>query len=193
MPLAMPNRSAKKGGRWATRRGGVSRSQSGQALLEAALVTPLLLALLVGTIELGRYAYIGILVGNAARAGVAYGSEGLANSADATGIKTAAENDFQNNGQPVSALTVSGGFGGSYNACTCDSSGTYNPDPPSSSYCNVAPIGTNNNAGSCPGGGHWVVLVSVTASGTFTPLFNYPGISNSITISRTSTMRVAQS
>ena len=155
-------------------------------------MTPLLLALLVGTTELGRYAYIGILVGNAARAGVAYRSESLANSADAAGITTAAKNDFQNNGQPASALIVSGGFGGSYGACTCDSSGTYNPDPPSSSYCNVPPLGTNNSAGSCPGGSHWVVLVSVTASGTFTPLFNYPGISNSISISRTSTMRVAQ-
>jgi hypothetical protein len=35
------------------------------------------------------------------------------------------------------------------------------------------------------------VMVAVTASGTFAPLFKYPGISNSITISRTSTMRVS--
>jgi translation initiation factor 2 alpha subunit (eIF-2alpha) len=32
--------------------------------------------------------------------------------------------------------------------------------------------------------------VSVTASGTFNSLFNYPGIPASITISKTSSMRV---
>jgi Flp pilus assembly protein TadG len=35
------------------------RSESGQSLVEVALVMPLLLALLLGVIELGRYTYIG--------------------------------------------------------------------------------------------------------------------------------------
>ena len=52
---------------------GILLSPSGQSLLEVALLTPMLLALLLGAIELGRYAYISILVGNAARAGAAYG------------------------------------------------------------------------------------------------------------------------
>jgi Flp pilus assembly protein TadG len=183
-----PNRSVKGPG-WTTRRGVILRSQSGQALLEAALVTPLLLALLVGTIELGRYAYIGILVGNAARAGAAYGAQGLARSADATGIQLAADNDFQSNGQLVSTLTVCGGFGvdpnapcgggGQYTACGCDSGGTIT----------IAPAGCGDSTCST---GHWVVRVWVKASGTFTPLFNYPGISNSITIVRTCILRVAQ-
>ena len=43
--------------------------QSGQALVEMAFVVPLLLLLALGVIEVGRYAYISILVGNAARAG----------------------------------------------------------------------------------------------------------------------------
>jgi Flp pilus assembly protein TadG len=177
---AMPNRSTAKGGIRTGRRGGVSRSQSGQALLEAALVTPLLLLMLVGTVELGRYAYLGILVGNAARAGAAYGAQGLAQSGDLIGIQLAADNDFKSNGQPASALTVS-----SSNSCGCDNGGTI-----TTAGCNPA---TNPSAGTCSGGGHWVVMVSVTASGMFTPLFNYPGVSNSITISRTSTIRVAQS
>src|SRR5260370_33937956 len=86
------------------RKPGLLRSQSGQAMLELALVTPLVLALAIGVIELGRYAYIGILVGNAARAGADYGAQSLPQSADTTGIKTAPDNDFQRNGQKVSNL-----------------------------------------------------------------------------------------
>jgi hypothetical protein len=38
--------------------------------------------------------------------------------------------------------------------------------------------------------GHWVVMVSVKAAGTFTSLFKYPGIPGSITVTQTATMRV---
>ena len=154
------------------------RSDSGQTLLEVALLTPLLLALLVGGIEFGRYAYLSILVGNAARAGAAYGAAHLAQSVDTAGIQTAADNDFQNNGQNTSSLTVS-----SLTSCGCDSSGTV-----TSAGCTTA---TNPTAGTC-GSGHWVVMVSVTASGTFSSMFRYPGIPKSMTITSTSTMRVAQ-
>jgi Flp pilus assembly protein TadG len=152
------------------------RSQSGQSLVEVALLTPLLLALLIGGIELGRYAYIAILVGNAARAGTAYGAQSLVLSVDTPGITIAADNDFQNNGQNVSKLTVT-----SATSCGCDSGGTI-----TSADCST---GTNPTAGTCVAG-TWVVMVSVTASGTFNSLFNFPGIPSSITVSRTSTMRV---
>jgi len=49
--------------------------QSGQSLMEFAIILPLLLLLLVGVIEIGRYAYASILVGNAARAGAAFGAQ----------------------------------------------------------------------------------------------------------------------
>jgi Flp pilus assembly protein TadG len=174
----MLNRSARKSRRSAAPNLGISRSQSGQALLEVALLMPLLLALVIGAIELGRYAYISILVGNAARAGAAYGAQGLALSADTTGITTAADNDFQNNGQLVSNLTVT-----SSTSCGCDSAGTT-----TSAACSTT---TNPSAGTCVAG-HWVVMLSVTASGTFNSLFNFPGIPMSITVSKTSTIRVVQ-
>lgn len=156
---------------------GALRTQSGQTLLEVALLTPLLLLLLLGVVEMGRYAYISILVGNAARAGAAYGAQSLAQSVNTAAIQAAADNDFQNNGQNVSTLTV-----GSSTSCGCDSAGT------------VAPAGCTTNvnptAGTCASG-HWVVMVSVTTSGTYNSLFNYPGIPSSITVTRTATMRVA--
>ena len=170
--------------RWRAR-----RRQSGQALIELAIALPVLLALAIGVIDIGRYAYVAILIGNAARAGAAYGSEGNSQSVDSTGITNAADYDFAgalsgsttNNGQLVSALTVTSSI-----ACGCDSAGTiinYGCDST-----------TTPNAGNCPllgsPSGNWVIMVSVTASGNFNALFNYPGIPSPLTISRTATIRV---
>jgi Flp pilus assembly protein TadG len=165
---------------------GILLSPSGQSLLEVALLTPMLLALLLGAIELGRYAYISILVGNSARAGAAYGAQNLVLSVDTTGIKTAAKNDFQNNGQNTSSLVVN-----SSTSCGCDNGGSL---PTVTSLCSTQ---SNPSIGdtivSCSkAGGHWVVMVSVTASGNFKPIFNYPGIPNSLMVSNTATLRVAQ-
>jgi Flp pilus assembly protein TadG len=158
---------------------GILLSPSGQSLLEVALLTPMLLALLLGVIELGRYAYFSILVGNSARAGAAYGAQNLVLSVDITGIQTAANNDFQNNGQNTSKLFVKRST-----SCGCDSNGSVTP----ASSCSTA---ADPTAGACTSG-HWVVMVSVTASGTINPLFNYPGIPKSLTVSNTATLRVAQ-
>src|SRR5579862_3735178 len=93
-------------------------TESGQSLVEMALMLPFLLLLSLGVIELGRFAYIGILVGNAAHAGAFYGSR-VSTALNATGIQQAAVNDFLSNGQPSSALTVT-----SHAECGCDSAGT---------------------------------------------------------------------
>jgi Flp pilus assembly protein TadG len=148
-------------------------SESGQTLVELALLLPFLVLLAIGVIELGRFGYIGVLVGNAARAGTAYGTQTLAQSVDTTGIVTAADNDFQNNGQSTRNLAVTSSV-----SCGCDSGGTV-----TSALC------TGTGAGTCASG-HWVVTLSVTASGTFASIFNYPGMPHSITVTRTSSMRV---
>lgn len=159
---------------------GISRPQSGQALVEMALVLPILLALALGVIEVGRYAYLGILVGNAARAGAAFGAQSTAQAGQSANIQTAARNDFQNNGQQASSLNVTSTF-----TCGCDSAGTISPPPQgTNATCFVV------NANKCTAGGHWVVVVSVTASEKFSSLFNYPGIPASITVNRLSQMRV---
>jgi len=161
------------------------RRQSGQALVEMALVVPMLLLLVLGVIEIGRYAYIAILVGNAARAGADYGAQSNAQSADTTGIQNAAYYDFSGgttnsssaNGLSRSTLTVT-----SVVSCGCDSGGAI-----TSAGCTTT---TNPTAGSCATG-NWVVYVSVTASGTFNSLFSYPGIPASLTVSRTAIVPVA--
>jgi hypothetical protein len=139
----------------------------GQSVLEFALLLPVMLLLLVGIIEVGRFAYYSILVANAARAGAQYGAQGLATAADTPGIQAAAENDGQN--LPQLAVTAS-------QQCGCNGAGL---------------------SGTCPATGctlpnHPLVYVQVQASGTFNSLFNYPGLPPSFTVSSTEKMRVAQ-
>ena len=168
-------RPARKSERGIAHSAGIWRSQAGQAILEFALLLPMVLLLTMGVIEMGRYMYIYILVGNAARAGAAYGAQSLGQSADTPDIQTAAQNDFQNNGQAAGSLTVTSSI-----SCGCDNGGTVT----------AAAACTGTWAGTCAAG-HWVVTVSVTASGTFNSLFNYPGVPKSINVSNTATMRVA--
>jgi Flp pilus assembly protein TadG len=87
--------------------------QRGQSVVEVALMTPLLLLLLVGTIEIGRYAYYGIEVSSAARAGVQYGAQSLADSKDLAGITQAAQKDAPE----VSGMDVT-----ATNQCACSNS-----------------------------------------------------------------------
>jgi Flp pilus assembly protein TadG len=156
---------------------------SGQALIELAFLLPLLVGLAIGVIELGRYAYIGILVGNAARAGSAFGAQSIPQSTDTTGISNAAKFDFAGaasgptakNGLQPATLTVISSI-----ACGCDNAGTVN-----GVGCNAP------GAGKCVTG-HWVITLTVTASGMFNGLFSDPGIPGSISVSRASSVRVAQ-
>jgi Flp pilus assembly protein TadG len=158
----MMNTTAERFTRWLYMRG-----QHGQSLVEVALVTPLLLMLLLGTIEIGRYAYYGIEVANAARAGVQYGAQSLADSIDLAGIATAAKNDAPE----VTNLTVT-----SQNRCACS--------------------GTPSNFVGCPaqacGPGHPLVFLQVDTQAQIAPLFHYPGLPATFNASGQAIMRVAQ-
>jgi Flp pilus assembly protein TadG len=150
--------------------------QSGQSLVEFAIVLPLLLLLLIGVIELGRYAYLAILVGNAARAGAAYGAQSPFTAGNpivggTPAITIAADNDFQSNGQPVSNLVITTAF-----VCSCDNAGTMSPIDCTTGIC---PVGTNK-----------VSSLQVTAQGTFSSLFSFPGLPASMVITRSAIMRI---
>ncbi len=147
--------------------------QSGQSLVELGLLIPFFVLLLLGVIEIGRYAYIAILVGNAARAGAAYGAQSSATVGDTAGITTAAKNDFLTNGQ--STLNVTSSY-----TCGCDSAGA------------VTTYTCSNGPSSCSGSQHWVVTLNVTASGSYSPLFNYPGIPKPLALSNTAKVRISQ-
>ena len=144
--------------------------ERGQSLVELAFVLPLLLLLLVGIIEIGRFAFYSILVANAARAGAQYGAQSLATAADATGISTAGTNDAPGIVAP-NTLTVS-----STQRCGCSSAAL--------AACGALAI--------CIPPGHPLVYVQVTAVGTFNSLFNYPGLPGTLSVTSVHEMRVAQ-
>lgn len=148
-------------------------SQAGVALVEFAIVVPLVMMLLVGILETGRFVYYGILVGNAARAGVQYGAQNDKTAGDTAAMTIAAKNDGQN----VAGLSITSAGP----VCACWS-GTAEATP--------APSCTSTTT--CPVGYHRVVYVQVTAKGSFTPLIALPWLPSSYAITRQAIMRVAQ-
>jgi Flp pilus assembly protein TadG len=142
--------------------------EDGTALAEIAIILPMLVLLLVGLVELGRYGNYAILTGNAARAGVQYGAQNLVTAADITGMQNRAVGDAQG----VSGLTATASY-----------------------YCECAD-GTAATCSStdCPTS-HRNVYVQVLTSATVPSLTNYPGLPSilrTITVHGKAVMRVAQ-
>ena len=141
--------------------------QGGQSVAEIALVTPLLLLMLLGTIEIGRFAYYGIEVSNAARAGVQYGAQNLADSRDLAGITTAARNDAPE----VPGLQVT-----ATDKCACSTT------PSNFVACSALHCSS----------GHGLVFLQVDTTANVRPLFRYPGLPSTYTATGHAIMRVAQ-
>ncbi len=100
--------------------------ETGQALVELGLVLPLMVALLIGTVELARVAYVAIEVSNAAHAGAQYGAQSFVYATDSTGIQNAATNDAANislaSTTPTLTYTCSDGSTPSGTPLSCTSS-----------------------------------------------------------------------
>ncbi|HKN60040.1 MAG TPA: TadE/TadG family type IV pilus assembly protein [Candidatus Acidoferrales bacterium] len=151
-----------------------TRSESGDSLVEMALLLPILTMLLLGTVDLGRLAYMSIEVSNAARAGVQYGQQNPTTWADVTGMQTAATND---------ATDLAGANNGNLTAvatywCQCsDGSGVVASCSPSATSC---------------AGTHHVNYVKVVTTATYKPWFSCPGIPSSTTLTAQAVMRAGQ-
>lgn len=146
------------------------RCDRGQSLLEVALTFPILLALLVGAVELGRVAYFSIAVSGAAQAGVLYGQRSQTAASDNTGITQAAKNDAWN----VPSLVVTPSH-----SCFCMSTGAQTP----ATHCLLS---------DCSGSQRMVEYVQVNTSATITPMLNYPGLPSSFNLTGRATSRVSQ-
>lgn len=139
----------------------------GIALVEAAIAFPMLLFLVFGLIDVGRYANFSILVGNAARSGVQYGAQNLGTSNDNGGMQSAALSDGQD-GRSIAGLSAV-----ATHLCQC-SDGL--PSTCSPTDCPLS---------------HRIVWVKVTVTGHFSSLVRYPGIPDPFDVSATTTRRVA--
>jgi Flp pilus assembly protein TadG len=139
--------------------------ERGQNLLEFALAAPIVMLMLVSTVELGRLAYLGMLVKNAAHAGVQYGAQNLATAADSMGMQDAALNDGQN----MAGLTAT-----------------------ASHYCSCADGSSSSCAPGDCASSHRLVYVQVNTTGQFQPLLHWPGLPTTYTVNGRAVMRVAQ-
>jgi Flp pilus assembly protein TadG len=141
--------------------------QGGQSVAEIALLAPVLLLMLVGTIEIGRFAYYAIEATGAARAGAQYGMQSLIDSKDLAGIQVAAKNDAPE----LPGLNVT-----ATDLCACSNSPAHYVGCPAQ-HC---------------GAGHAVVFLEVNATAQVPSLFHYPGLPAKFTASGKAIMRVAQ-
>lgn len=137
------------------------RGQAGIALVEFALVAPLLLLLLAGVLDYGMALRTASSVAAAARAGAQYGSSSPLNVSDAAGIRAAAVNAAPD----VPNLSVT-----SAAACQCSGGGAVS--------C----------TGSCSGN-PMLVYVQVTAQTTASTIFKYSGLGFTGKISIRASMR----
>jgi Flp pilus assembly protein TadG len=75
------------------RRRADGQKSKGQSLVELALLAPVLLLMVLGTIDFGRSFFAFVSVTNAARNGADYASTDVASAADLVGIRSAAVAD----------------------------------------------------------------------------------------------------
>lgn len=144
------------------------RSEGGTSAVEFAIVAPVLIFLLIGLIDVGRYTYYGILAANAARAGAQYGAQSVYTAIDSPGMQNAALADGQNLPNWTDATgSITAQHLCSVNGATPATCAAGTPVPNSIYY------------------------VKVEVNGQFSALIKYPGIPASIPVSGSAFMRVA--
>ncbi len=143
-------------------------AQSGQTLIEFALMLPFMMLLMLGVVEIGRAAFITMTVTNAATAGVEYGAQNGTTASDYAGMQQAAMCDA--NGiiglgscKFTGALTQ---IPVATSGCACDTG--------DGTSCNTFVPCTDPSITSCTG--QVAECVQVTTHADFSPLFNYPGL-----------------
>jgi len=151
-------------------------SDAGNAVVEMAVALPLLVLVLAATIDFSRVFHVAMALTDAARAGAQYGAASPSNSANTAVMKSTAE----------AATNVPGIVATPSRICRCATdTGSFSDTTPTVNDCSTA------EATACPSG-HRVSMVTVTTTKTFTTIFTsiLPGSVNSITLTRTATLRV---
>jgi Flp pilus assembly protein TadG len=133
----------------------------GSSILETALVMPVMLLMVMSTVDFGHAFCVAIEVASAAHAGAVYG---IQNPTDTAGMEAASKLDAPD----VSTLTPVATYG-----CECSDGSA------AVASCTAPPACTYN----------YVSYVSVTTTATYTPLIQYPGIPHSLTLTSTARMR----
>jgi Flp pilus assembly protein TadG len=148
----------------------------GGALVELAVVLPVLILILVSAIDFSRVFYTSIALTNAARAGAQFGSFNSAASGNFAGMQTAA----------TAATNLPGVTAVATRTCACSTDGGTFSSTTTPNDC------TSPEATACASGTHRVITVTVSVSKAFSMIIgNLPGVANTITLTRAATLRVA--
>ncbi|MFP6742355.1 MAG: TadE/TadG family type IV pilus assembly protein [Alphaproteobacteria bacterium] len=141
----------------------------GAVAVELALLSPIMAMMLIGAIDYGTFIFQKMEVQNASRAGVQYAIQASGNATDTASIAAVvqAASDLPA-GTDVSSATFCGCADGSES------------DTDSLGSCN----------GDCTGGEFPALSVRVTVTNTYTSLFPYPGIDDSLKIVGVTVMQV---
>lgn len=144
-------------------------ARRGAVAVELALLAPVLAFMLVGAIDFGNYIYQRMQLKNASRAGAQYAiqssSDPFDNAAIDAVVRAASNID-------AGASVTSGAF------CGCVDGSESAPD--SLGVC----------SGTCAGGEFPALFVRVTVSDTFSTLFPYPGIPDTLTLQGQTSLQV---
>jgi len=135
----------------------------GQAIVEMAIALTLLLFLFVGTLDFGRIYYTTLGVAHAAREGAQYGAQSNTTSSDIAGMQQAALD---------AAGDVPGVTATARQYCKCASGTT-----------------VDCITDTCPEGAQQV-YVEVTVDKVFNTILQYPGIPQTVDVTRQVTIRV---
>lgn len=135
--------------------------ERGSAVIELALIVPLLTLIAAGTMEFSRVFYTATAVANAARAGVQYAVQDPLNATDYTGMQQAAVRD----GNDVSGMTATAS-----QFCQC----------PDGSAASCGSGGCSNKR----------TYVQVLTTATFNTMGTYPMVPNSVILNDKAVIRV---
>jgi len=138
-------------------------SEEGSQLFELAVVMPVFVMLLFGAIDFGRAYYVHMEVAAAAEAGAVYGVQ---NPSDTTGMKAAAAL----NAPDISGLSSTASYG-----TECSDGTNAVASPGAAPTCSVTTI----------------QYVEVDTTATYKPLFAFPGMQSSFTMSGKARMRTS--
>jgi len=151
---------------------GPASREAGSSVVEVALLIPIVMLILFGMIDLGRWVFLGIEVTSAARAGAQYGSLHYGNTSSTAAITTAAQNDVPD--IPNLAVTTN------TSSCWCAN------NPGVAVTCSTSYPYTSCTSSS------QIVLLQVNTSTTYSPWISIPPFNKTFTITGQSIMPTGQ-
>lgn len=140
----------------------------GSVAVELALLAPVLAGMLIGIVDIGTYIHQKMQLQSAARAGAQYAIQSDGNAEDTAGISAAV----------TASADLDAGFSiTSVAFCGC-ADGT------------ETTVSVTGCGGTCAGGDNPALSVRVTVTNTFTPIFPYPGLPDSLDLQGQTSLRV---